>query len=189
MRLISLSACRSARLIYTNFAILCLVVLSACNMATTGDLYEGVVMQQPQYEEIAGMREYRACVDESMLLDQIAQDVNMAARYLASARLMEKCENEFNADALNVGKEERLRAGALSVQNYLKGGDVVSAQARLDWLKHEFPNSDLYFEDGSSFIETMDVLLNSDSNSAVALANVSSEVRAEVRRISYWRQN
>ena len=189
MGLIIFSTCWQNRILFFLCLFMSAVTLSSCNMATTGDLYEGIVIEQPEYGEISAMREYRSCLSEARLLDEVAQKVAMSARYIASAKLLEKCEKGLNAVDFELAKEERYRAGALSTQNFLKGGDIESARKRLAWLETNFPNTDLYFVDGSSFIETMSILLNSNKESALTVANVSSEFRAEIRRISYWRNN
>ena len=80
----------------------------------------------------------------------------------------------------------------LSVQNYLKGGNVENARANLESFKEAFPDVDLYYPDGSSFIETMEALLGQKdlrSFGRLAVLNVNSELKGEFRRIRHWKRN
>ena len=138
------------------------------------------------------MREYRKCRDDALELDTKARKESSTARYLASARLLEKCESELGAEAASAGEEERLRAYALSVQNYFKGGDISQARKNLEKLQKAFPEKDLYWPDGSSFIETMEVILGLKDNPSIgaySVANVNYDLKAELRRIHYWKKN
>lgn len=160
--------------------------LSACQSATTGDLYESVDYRQNRFTEISAVREYSACVDEAMGLDVKAREQNNTARYLASAQLLEKCEVNMGPDARHVVMEERMRAYALNIQNYFKGSDVVKARENLEKFKINFSGRDLYYDDGSSFIDTMDFLFSTHSNDSEAFLNVSKSVRSEMRRMAHW---
>ena len=85
-----------------------------------------------------------------------------------------------------------MRAYGLSVQNYLKGGDAASARRNLDRMRQAFPDSDLYYADGSSFRETMGALLgqaDSKDFGQFAVLNVSGPLKDEMRRMDYWKQN
>ncbi len=168
------------------------LTLSAC--VTQGDLGqdEGIGFRQARFEQISVMRDYRKCKDEALDLDQKARTSGEAARYLASARLLEKCEAEIGPDAAGAAKGERLRAYALSIQNYFKGGDVGKARENLAKLKQAHPGADLYFADGSSFTETMEILLGMKDKGAIAkfsVANVSGDLKSELRRVNYWKRH
>ena len=81
-------------------------------------------------------------------------------------------------------------AYALSVQNYFKAGDMDKARANLARFRQAFPENDLYYADGSSFTETMELLLGQrDLKGSFALLNVNDELKDEVLRIDYWRRN
>jgi hypothetical protein len=165
------------------------VLISACNMATTGDLYEGVGYRESRFSEILAMRKYRACVDEAKDLGAKAREENDISRYLTSARLLEQCESKMSLDAKHITEEERMRAYALNIQNYFKGSDVAKARGNLEIFKKTFEGRDLYYADGSSFINTMDLLSNTQAEDDLTLINVSHKVRSEIRRISYWKKN
>ena len=168
------------------------VILSACSVSTGNSLSEGIGYREARFAEISAVREYRKCRDNALELDRQAREGASPARYLASARLLEKCEAELGPEAAGVAVEERLRAYALSVQDHFKGGDVVKARENLERFKQSFPDKDLFFKDGSSFVETMEILLGLKDRSMVgefSVANVNSDVKSELRRVRYWKRN
>ena len=170
---------------------LALAALSACqtNLIGTTLSHEGIGNRYKRSTEIAEGRAWRACHEEAILLDAQARKSASAARYIASAKALEACEaNLDNADT--VAPDERMKSYAVSVQNYLKGGDVAAARRNLDRFKTAFGGKDLFYPDGSSFSETMEILLGLAEKSAAgaySIANVSSAVKGEVRRVRYWK--
>lgn len=170
------------------------LALSACvtNLGGNGGPTEGIGFRDARYVEIEAMRAYRQCRDDALMLDQQARQAGSAARYLASARLLETCESDLGPEVASLAQDERMRAYALSIQNYLKGGDIASARSNLETFKAAFPDYDLYYPDGSSFTETMEILLGLRDRGAVgefSVANVGEEVKAELRRARYWQRN
>lgn len=167
------------------------VALSAC-VTYPAPPREGIAYREARFAEIAALRRYRECRDEALMLDRQAREAGNPARYLASARLLQRCESDLGAGAAGLAAEERMRAYALAVQNHLKGGDVAAARDGLQRLRAAFPGEDLYYADGSSFTETMDLLLGlggPGATGALSLANVGADVKAELRRAAYWRQH
>ncbi len=168
------------------------VILSACNFTTGATVGEGIGYREARFAEISAMRAYRDCVDEAVELDAQARKEGSAARYLASARLIEKCESELAAGPARAGEDERLRAYALGIQNFFKGGDVARAQENLAKLQKSIPAKDLMLADGSSFLDTMSVLLGKADRSSVgqfSVANVGTDLKSELRRVRYWKKN
>ena len=168
------------------------VALSACTMYGAQTIDEGIGYRKARFAEMSAMRAYRSCLDDAMELDTKARSESSPAKYLASAKLIEKCESELGPEVSQVGEEERMRAYALSVQNYVKGGDVVKARANLEKFQQAYSKTDLYFADGSSFVDTMEVLLGLRDRSSLgdfSIANVNSEVKSELRRVRYWNNN
>ncbi len=169
-----------------------LVVLTSACMVQTNQAYEGIGYREARFAEISAMRSYRNCRDQALELDKQARKDGTPSRYLASARLIDKCESELGSNASKIGEEERMRAYALSVQNYFKGGDIIKARTNLEKLKSGFSGKDLYLTNGSSFIETMEVILSLKSSATLhdlALANVDGELKSEFRRFNYWNKN
>ncbi len=171
--------------------VLAAVALSACTTGTQA-VPEGIGFREARFQDIAAIRQYRTCRDEAVELDRQARQSASPARYLASARLLEKCEAELGSGAAGLAPEERMRAYALGIQDHFKGGDVVRARANLEAMKAAFPNQDLYYADGSSFVESMELLLGLRDRTALgefSTVNASGEVKSELRRIRYWTQN
>lgn len=169
-----------------------LMSLSAC-MSTTGSVdSEGIGFRQARMAEVMAVRQWRECRGEAVALDGQARHSGDAARYLASASLLEKCEAELGPNAAKGLGEERLRAYALGVQNHLKSGDVIRARENLTKLKQAFPGKDLRYPDGASFIATMDLLLglrDREDVGAFAVVNARGTVKTELRRVRYWQKN
>ena len=167
------------------------VALAACTMTTSPPI-SSIGSVADRYEEAATRREYRECRDEALELDRQARESASLGRYLASARLIEGCEAGLAEDAGRIPGEERMRLYALSIQNYFKGGDIMAARQNLEHFESAFANHDLYFADGSSFTETMKLLLGLSDRTAVAdlpLMNVNGEIKAELRQTTYWKQH
>jgi hypothetical protein len=165
--------------------------LAACNMAT-GDNYPGIGSRVANFENITTVREYRQCNNDAMVVDQSARSENAPARYIKSAQLIAKCEAGLGERASLVSVEERMRNYALGVQNHFKGGDVVQARTNLEKFKSAFADKDLYYADGSSFVDTMEILLGLRDYTALgefSVANVNSVVKSELRRVRYWKTN
>lgn len=147
---------------------------------------EGIGYREARFEEMAAMRAWRDCRDEAFELDRSATGSGSAHRYLASARLLERCEANLGAAARIVAREERMRAYAVAVQNHLRGGDVAAARRALASLEDAFPDADLYLADGSSVVDSLSVVLEVDDR-PIARANVGETLREELVRLGRWR--
>jgi hypothetical protein len=169
-----------------------LLAVSACTMNGQSNPMEGIGFREARFEEISAMQQYRQCRDDALALDEQARSSGNAGRYLASARLLEKCESGLGPEVSGIAEEERMRAYALGVQNYLKGGDIEQASANFDTFKKAYDGKDLYFHDGSSFIETMSALLGQKKDTdfgRFAMLNVNETLKGEMRRVRYWKRN
>ncbi len=168
-----------------------MLTLSACFLGTDNDAAEGIGFRQARFEEMKTIREYRACKAEGEELDKKALASGSAGTYLASARVLEGCEAKLGPGSSgSITEGERMRTYALSVQNYLKGGDVAKARSNFDKFRAAFPSRDLYYADGSSFISTMEALLGRTepwSFGEFANLNVGDELKSEMRRMHYWK--
>ena len=70
--------------------------------------------------------------------------------------------------------------------------DASSARENLEAFKRAFPDKDLYYADGSSFRETMGVLLgqaDSKDFGQFAVLNVGRPLKDEMRRMDHWKRN
>ena len=170
------------------------IALSACNMTMggAGDPAEGIGYRQARFAEMSVMKAWRDCRDQALSLDHQARDAGQPARYLASAKAMASCEANAGPEIAALNTEERMRASAVISLNYLKGGDIEQARASFENFKVHFRGRDLLFADGSSYSETMDMLLGLSepkSVGALSIANVNPELKSELRRVRYWERH
>jgi len=172
--------------------LLAAAALGACTVYGNPPSGEGIGFREARFQEMAAMREYRGCRDEAYELEQQARATGNAGRYIASARLIEKCEAALGPEAAMLAEDERIRAYALSVQNYIKGGDLEAARRNLGAMQAAFPGKDLYYADGSSFIETAQVLLGQaevHDYGPYSMLNVNADLKREMRRVNYWQNH
>ena len=168
------------------------LILSACNTTFSSAKLEGIGFREARFAEISTMRDYRKCKDDALNLDNSAREEGSAARYAASAKLLESCEANLGLDSRNLALDERMRAYALAIQNYFKAGEINKARESLENFKSTFKNKDLSYANGSSFLETMEVLTgirNKENISEFSMANVGNALKSELRRMRYWKRN
>lgn len=171
-------------------AVALVVGTAACSLLESKPDSAGIGFREARFEAVTAIRDYRACQEEGLALDKQAFASGSAATYLTSARVLEKCEAKLGPAVAGVGKDERMRVYALSIQNYFKGGDVDAARKNFDSFRAAFPDNDLYYADGTSFVSTMDALIGRRepwSFGEFATLNVSDDLRSEIRRIHYWK--
>lgn len=182
---------RISRVLFLMTALGGTLAIAGC--ADTGKPAEGIGFREARYNEISAIRDWQSCRDEAVGLDRQAHDEASPARYMAAAKLAEKCESDIGPEAVaKIPADERLHAYALGVQDYLKGGDVPKAREMLDRLKAAYPRADLYYANGASFIDTMEFLTGERDRNAVGalgVANVDDDFKAEIRRAQYWKRN
>jgi len=167
------------------------MALSACTTNLLGQTAsrEGIDFRVQRNTEIMAARDWRDCRDNAMVLDTQARTTASAAKYAASARALQKCDSGLR-DVAVIDEQERMQANALAVQNHLKSGNVSAARDGLDNFKSAFAGQDLYYPDGSSFVSTIEVLVSLKPKHTVgsfSIANVSDTVKAEIRRMNYWK--
>ena len=175
---------------------LSVAALSGCNSMTALNLKqqqgdEGIGYREVRFDEISQQREYQQCRDEAFEMDRKAMSSASAGGYLTSARLLEKCESRLTGSG-EIDEQQRMQGYALSVQNYMKAGDLDQARVNLTQFKQTFPDQDLYYPDGTSFIETMEVLLgqaNSTDYGFFSVLNVNTYLKSEMGRQNYWKHN
>jgi len=175
----------------TLAAVALTTALGACQTTFPSQQVEGIGYREARLTELTAIREWRSCKDEALEIDRLAQSTGNVGKYLASARLIEKCESELG-DITNVAVDERMHAYALGIQNYFKVGDISKARDNLSKFKEEFSGKDLYYADGGSFIETMEILVGVRSRKemgAFELVNINNELKSELKRIRYWTRN
>lgn len=162
--------------------------LSAC-VTQPPSFGGGIDFRETRYNEINAMRDYRQCREHALELDEQAQQSHDSAKFIASAKMIETCEARLGPEVAGLDRDERMRTYALSIQNYLKGGDIDQARTNLEKFNQTFDGQDLFYADGSSFSHTMEVLLGvrgAGSIGRFSNANVNQDLKSELRRVRYW---
>lgn len=152
---------------------------------------EGIGFRQARFQEVQAMRDWRACRDEGVELDRQAGQVASPARHLAAARVLEGCESGLGPEASTLAPEERMRAYGLAIWARLAGGDPAGAQTGVERFRAAFPDRDLYFDDGTSFLDSVAAILavGAGASSPGGGANVAGSVDGELRRLARWRRD
>jgi len=170
------------------------LAMGACSTTDTGGSKDagGIDYRQDRFNEISALKDFRACRDQALKLDRRARENGNRGRFLASAKLLEDCESKLGPKAAKNAKRERMRAMALSIQNFIKGGDPGAAAENLRAFRERFPNKDLYLPNGASFTASMSALLGQTDDSKLgqlSTLNTSSVVKDELRRMRHWQHN
>ncbi len=169
---------------------LILLGVSACNMNGATNPMETAQFRQSRYEEMLKIQNFQACRNEALELDSHARTRASTGAYLTSARVLEKCNTDLGTDVDGVARDERMRLSALATLNYFRGGDIEQARRNFEGFKSAYPDRDLYFASGTSFLATSEALLGRVepySYGEFASLNVNDRVKSEMRRINHWK--
>ena len=171
-------------------SVTCVIFFSACQPLTTSGMSSSNEYRLERYNDIRTTSNYNECRKTAFSLDENAsKDVS---KYLASAEHFEKCDRLIQDNNQLVDKNVRLKSIAMSVQNYIKGGDMNRARLMLSHFDYISDGNDLYYPDSSSFKDNMSVILNaSETRSSLKLSqrNAKSKIKDEIRRTWYWQKN
>lgn len=168
------------------FVIMSAAIISACSSTTKSEPMmpdTNVPINNDYYQSIEP-----SCEEQAMGMDRSAQQSGQAAQYMASAKAMLRCVQGIQFSKGHPDADKGLRLMALSVINFVKGGDIDGAQIALKKTQSKFPNQDLYFADYSSFIDTATALLEQHklTRHQLAALNISADLRTEIERQQYW---
>ena len=164
--------------------------MSACQPLT---LSESSAAVDYRYERFATMQikaNYDDCRKTAFAIDKEAGAD--ASRFLANAEKFENCEMILGDSGKLIDQEMRLKALAMGVQNYIKGGNLAKARTMFEQFEHVAKGADLLYPDSTSFVANMRVLLNAggDKNALrLASQNAKTELKDEIRRSWYWQTN
>lgn len=167
-----------------------LLTLAACNMNQAANPLPDTGFREARFEQMQRLQAFRGCRDEALQLDTQARSRGSAPAFLTSAQVLDKCVADLGPAAKSVPADERMRLQAMSVVNYFRGGDVESARRRFDSFKAAWPEHDLYFAGGTSFIATAEALLGRTEEKTFGrfmALNVTDEVKSEMRRLNHWK--
>ena len=176
-----------------KFALAILAVplaLSACQPITMSGSAAAVDYRYERFADIQVKANYDACRKTAFALDKDAGAD--APRFLASAKKFESCELMLADAGSIIDRDMRMKAIAMGVQNYIKGGDLANARTMLAQFEQIADGADLLYPDSTSFFASMNVLLNAPYNkNALQLAsqNAKGKIKDEIRRAWYWQTN
>lgn len=140
----------------------------------------------------AAAQAFRQCRDEALALDAKARSAATAAAYRAAAEQAAKCDSDLGAKAAAVPLQERMSLAAIAILDALKGGDPGAARDRLQRFKARFPGQDLALADGTSFVDTIELVLSGpegEIRTRHAQRSVGPAARRELLRARYWARN
>ena len=185
---------KRSRLLKIGTLLLLGLVASGCNVTMSGmqGTGEGIGYRQARFVEMNEMKAWRSCQEQALKLDETARSNGSASQYLASAKALKLCETSVSSQTAGINIQERMRSIAVASLNFLRGGNIEKARSTFEDFKTHFKGNDLRFADGSSYLDTMKMLLGMDeptSIGALSTANVNSSLKAELRRTRYWERN
>jgi len=151
----------------------------------------GCVSTSAQEEQVINSKieQYASCKVDAQMMETSAQQTSSTAQYLASARAMDNCVSyAVEQRIIHLNQQDIMQMMAISTFNYIKGGDVISAEKMFVTFKQQFPRKDLYFANNTSFLDTTTALIKGNELSTFELSslNISSVVRSEIERKNYW---
>jgi hypothetical protein len=167
-----------------------LLALTACNLNQTANPLPDTGFREARFAEMQKLQSFRTCRDQALNLDSQARARGSSAAFLTSANVLQKCNADLGTASKSVPENERMRLHALSVINFFKGGDVEMARRQFDGFKAAWPDHDLYFSGGTSFVATAEALLGRTEPQTFGqflALNVTDEVKSEMRRINHWK--
>lgn len=131
---------------------------------------------------------FDACRQEAMARSEQATAGRSSALYHAAAEQLSHC-----AESAGPGADEVvMQTQALAVINYFMAGDVDAASRTLNTFRERYRGKDLYFADGTSFIDTASLLLAEHDDRAASkgsLVNANHVLKSELRRVQFWQRN
>jgi len=117
---------------------------------------------------------------------------NSAAKYHFSAKRALSCLGSVPLFSMKADKLKVMQIHALAIVNLLKSGELNQAQYELSRFIKKHPYADLMLADGSSFVDSMNLLLGEVPLKLAAknsLLNAHVALKSELRRQQYWKVN
>lgn len=113
------------------------------------------------------------------------------AQQIALAKAATRCIENKSFYPKHPDNQIAMQLNALAVVNYIKAGETDLAKHSLASFRATFLQQDLLFADFTSFVDTAVALLEYDALSAHQLQtlNINKNLRNELKRQEYWRNN
>ena len=93
--------------------------------------------------EMQNVLQFDSCLSNGLEQDAQAAASDEMGQYLASAKTLSSCDSNLRESASLVAIEQRMKAKALAVQNFIKGGDIQLARLALTDFEASFDGADL----------------------------------------------
>ena len=171
---------------------ICCVTLASCNVIDNNQSAR-IKTKINDLKISNNLRSYSQCIEDGKSFDNLASNKNSEAEslYNKSAKILYDCDLLIRENSYMIDETERMKNAALSIQNYIKAGNLIQASLNFQDFQDTF-DKDLVYKDGSSFIENVKTILSHNSNNSLnkfALTNNSRIVRSELKRLNYWSKN
>lgn len=162
-------------------AVVSVVALSACSSTNHDDTNTQVTNDMSGIDAM--------CQANAFDHEAHARKSKQISQYLAAAKSLHRCVKKGDGEFAN--PEPAMQLLALASFNYLKAGEVELATAAVDEFMTLFPEQDLYFDDYSSFLDSIQALLTQQqlTSSQLARLNINANLKAELKRKQYWLTN
>ncbi|MBT1449409.1 hypothetical protein KJ365_00820 [Glaciecola sp. XM2] len=176
-----LTKLQQKRLINALAVVSSIFILSGCG-ATLANMPAPVENISPQITRIDN-----ACLSQVTERENAIRDSHSPAQFIALANQSMRCLQGVRFYPNHPDNQQGMQLHALAVVNYVKGGDVETAQKQLDAFKVRFVQQDLVFDDYTSFIDTATALLDPNlSARQLAMLNINPNLKSELSRVRQW---
>lgn len=132
-----------------------------------------------------------ACEQQVKQREQALEDASNEGAYMALANHAERCIDGISFFPKHPDNQTAMHFNALSVLNFIKAGELQSAQKSLKQFRERFPRQDLVLPDYTSFVDTATALLARDglTDRQLNLLNINPTLKSELARQQYWSSN
>ena len=154
-------------------------LLSACS--STDKANDLALLKAQQQQQV----EFNQCKSHVLDMDHSARNNKSLAQYLTSATAAQGCLREVDFANPLISDQQKMQLHALTVLNFVKGGDITKARSSLDVFVTSYAGKDLFFDDNTSFVDTFTVLLKEGETKSTGL-NVNSALMTELKRKNTW---
>ena len=167
----------------------CLLASACGTVVNPSQRVDRLDYQSDRYADMKRLDDYTVCQNQGYQLSQKAETSADIATYLASARALTKCDDLISDKPHLMDSKTQMQARAIAILNFIKGGDVTQARQEFDSFKRDFGDKDLTFQDGTSFLASVSLIIypsHGDNALHLATSNARPDLKRELRRLNYW---
>jgi hypothetical protein len=157
-----------------------LTLVSACSSTNQSGQSLAKIHKQNQVE-------FNQCQTHVLDMDTSAKKNQSLAQYLTAATAGTSCLQAVIPGNPLVSTEQKMQLHAMTVLDFVKGGDIGKARSGLGRFEVAYSGKDLFFTDNTSFIDTFSLLLHEKDikHNGVHL-NVNKHLVNELKRKQTW---